>query len=451
MSIQGDIKNLYSDKERTRALFPTTKINAISDDNGTGLNAFLDSMVHVGDIIYDAETAPVNADTLGGRTVNEFALLNNVNAVFDNLQTQIDGKAAIGEYATQDFVTSKIAEAQLDFEGNIDLSGYATKDDVANIVHPVKSINGKTGAVTLTASDIEAAPSSHTHDYAPSSHTHNYAGSSSAGGAATSANKLNTNAGGTTQPVYFANGVPVATTYTLGANVPSGAKFTDTVYTHPSHTAKSSGLYKITVDGNGHVSAATAVAKADITALGIPSTNTTYSSATTSAAGLMSAADKTKLNGIASGANAYTHPSYTAKNSGLYKITVDSSGHVSAATAVTKADITALGIPAQDTNTTYTLGSFGITASATELNYTDGVTSNIQTQLNGKAASSHTHDDRYFTESEINTKLSSKADATATGLRTMLANGATVLSSHQYGTSLPSAGTAGRIFFKKVT
>lgn len=40
---------------------------------------------------------------------------------------------------------------------------------------------------------------------------------------------------------------------------------------------------------------------------------------------------------------------------------------------------------------TYTLSSFGITASATELNYTKGVTSAIQTQLNAKASSSHTH------------------------------------------------------------
>ena len=57
-----------------------------------------------------------------------------------------------------------------------------------------------------------------------------------------------------------------------------------------------------------------------------------------------------------------------------------------------------------DTNTTYTLSSFGITATAaelnkldgctatvTELNYLDGVTSSIQTQLNAKAPSSHTH------------------------------------------------------------
>lgn len=72
----------------------------------------------------------------------------------------------------------------------------------------------------------------------------------------------------------------------------------DTVYTHPTHTAKNSGLYKVAVDGYGHVSAATAVVKSDITGLGIPAQDTTYSNATTSAAGLMSADDKTKLDGI---------------------------------------------------------------------------------------------------------------------------------------------------------
>ena len=59
-------------------------------------------------------------------------------------------------------------------------------------------------------------------------HTHNYAGSSSAGGAATSANKLNTNAGSATNPVYFTNGVPVACSYSLNKTVPSNAVFTDT-------------------------------------------------------------------------------------------------------------------------------------------------------------------------------------------------------------------------------
>lgn len=59
--------------------------------------------------------------------------------------------------------------------------------------------------------------------------------------------------------------------------------------------------------------------------------------------------EKNKLAGIAEGANKYIHPSYTAKASGLYKVTVDATGHVSAVAAVTKDDITALGIPAQDT------------------------------------------------------------------------------------------------------
>ena len=44
----------------------------------------------------------------------------------------------------------------------------------------------------------------------------------------------------------------------------------------------------------------------------------------------------------------YTHPSYTAKTSGLYKITVDETGHVSDTTVVTKDDITVLGLSAQD-------------------------------------------------------------------------------------------------------
>ena len=43
-------------------------------------------------------------------------------------------------------------------------------------------------------------------------HTHNYAGSASVGGAANSANKLNTNAGNAATPVYFENGVPKACT-----------------------------------------------------------------------------------------------------------------------------------------------------------------------------------------------------------------------------------------------
>lgn len=68
--------------------------------------------------------------------------------------------------------------------------------------------------------------------------------------------------------------------------------------------------------------------------------------------------------------NNYVHPAGSApsKSSGFYKFSTDSTSHVASVTAVTKADITALGVPAQDTNTTYTFangsaGNFTVTPS----------------------------------------------------------------------------------------
>ena len=102
-------------------------------------------------------------------------------------------------------------------------------------------------------------------------------------------------------------------------------------------------------------------------------TDTTYDDVTTSTRGLMTAADKTKLDGIASGATKYSHPTFTAKKSGFYKIAVNNEGHVTGTTNVEKSDITGLigGIPS----------------------------------LEG-----HTHDDRYYTETEVNTKLATKSN-----------------------------------------
>nr|DAD69591.1 MAG TPA: hypothetical protein [Myoviridae sp. ctbwh6] len=56
-----------------------------------------------------------------------------------------------------------------------------------------------------------------------------------------------------------------------------------------------------------------------------------------------------KLNGIEAGANKYTHAVHDAHASGFYKVTVDAEGHVTAVAAVEKADITALGIPGENT------------------------------------------------------------------------------------------------------
>lgn len=143
-------------------------------------------------------------------------------------------------------------------------------------------------------------------------------------------------------------------------------------YVHPAGSApsKASGFYKFSTDSTSHVASVTAVAKSDITALGIPGQDTTYGNATQSTSGLMSAADKTKLDGISTGTNKYVHPTGEAANKalGLYKVATDATSHVKQVAAVTKADITALGIPAQNTNTTYTFangsaGNFTVTPS----------------------------------------------------------------------------------------
>lgn len=66
-----------------------------------------------------------------------------------------------------------------------------------------------------------------------------------------------------------------------------------------AHKIVGSGATSVTSDTNGHIT--------------ISSANTTYDAATQSAAGLMSAADKKKLDGVEEGANAYSHPT-TAGN-----------------------------------------------------------------------------------------------------------------------------------------
>ena len=128
--------------------------------------------------------------------------------------------------------------------------------------------------------------------------------------------------GSATKGMYIdSSGTAKAMTYSVNKDVPSDAKFTDTVYTHP------------TTAGNKHIPSGGSSGQilrwsADGTAVWGADNNTTYSPATQSANGLMSAADKAKLDGIATGANAYTHPN-SGVTAGTYKsVTVNAQGHV---------------------------------------------------------------------------------------------------------------------------
>ena len=62
-------------------------------------------------------------------------------------------------------------------------------------------------------------------------------------------------------------------------------------------------------------------------------------------------AERDKLAGLEN----YTHPTYAAHAKGFYKFASDDEGHVEDAETVTKEDITALGIPSENTDTTYTI------------------------------------------------------------------------------------------------
>ena len=158
----------------------------------------------------------------------------------------------------------------------------------------------------------------------------NYALSNTPGGAAISAEKLTTDAGSATQPIYFLNGIPVATTYTLEASVPSDAKFTDTTYnvatqytnglmssadkkklnTYPA-TYTAPETYVLPAATTSSMGGIIVGENLSIDASGVLSADAQeYGEATSSQAGLMSISDKIKLNGIAEGAevnqNAFT-------------------------------------------------------------------------------------------------------------------------------------------------
>ena len=120
--------------------------------------------------------------------------------------------------------------------------------------------------------------------------------------------------------------------------------------------------YNLTKDGS-----TITLSGSDGSTVSITDSNTIYSDATISAAGLMSAADKSKLDSVATGAN---------------KITVDSS------------------FVADSTNPVQSKV--------------------VKSALDGKSNTGHTHDDRYYTESEINTKLNAKANSSHTHTKSQI-------------------------------
>ena len=196
------------------------------------------------------------------------------------------------------------------------------------IIKDITRLNSEAGYEVYTAGSASSVPWSGVtgkpSTYAPSAHTHDdryYTESEINTKLAGKQNTLSAT-GSATKGVYVdSSGTAKAMTYSVNKDVPGDAKFTDTVYTHP------------TTSGNKHIPSGGSSGQilrwsADGTAVWGADNNTTYSPATQSANGLMSAADKKKLDDIATGANAYTHPN-SGVTAGTYRsVTVNAQGHV---------------------------------------------------------------------------------------------------------------------------
>ena len=303
---------------------------------------------------------------------------DSLNTAIGKIEKALDGKQNTGSYAasshTHDdrYYTESEIDTKLSGKANTSHGNHVPATETAN---NAKFLRNDNTWQTVTPANIGAAASSHTHDdryyteseintklngKANSSHTHAAAditsvNASAITGVIASANlpsyvddvleysaKANFPATGEAGKIYVdtatnltyrwggSSYVEISPSLALG-ETSSTAYQGDRgkiAYDHASAkgSAFASGLYKITTNEHGHVTAATAVAKADITGLGIPAQDTTYSDATTSVHGLMSTADKAKLDGIAANANNYSLPLATADTRGGVKVGYTTSG-----------------------------------------------------------------------------------------------------------------------------
>ena len=325
--------------------------------------------------------------------------LNYTDGVTSNIQTQLNGKAAAShthddryytESETNNLLAAKANTSHTHSAANI-TSGTLALDRIPTITDA--KIQGMS-ASKLTGTIPQANLPSYVDDVLEYNGKSTFPESGESGKiyVDTSTNKTYrwSGSGYTEISASLALGTTSSTAFR--------GDYGNTAYQHATAkgSAFASGLYKITTNAQGHVTAATAVTKSDITALGIPAqdTNTTYGVASSSANGLMSAADKAKLDGIASGANKTTVDSALSATSTnpvqnkVIKAAIDgkaASSHTHAATQIT-------GLTASRALVSDASGHPAVSSvTSTELGYLDGVTSAIQTQLNGKAASSHSH------------------------------------------------------------
>ena len=337
-----------------------------------------------------ATTAELNV--LDGITATT-AELNYVDGVTSNIQTQLNAKAALAsptltgtpkaptasagtnttQIATTAFVTTALSN-KTSVSGN---AGTATKLANARTI----TLDGDvSGSVSFDGSDNVTI----TTTVADDSHNHTIA----------NVDNLQANLDAKAplaSPALV--GTPTAPTATAGTNTTQIAT-TAFVTTAVANKTSVASATKATQDASGNVITSTYATKTELTNGLAGKANT---ATTLSGYGITNAYTKTEVD-TAIANSAYTLPTASSTLGG-----VKTTSTVTSTSGLTACPIIS-GVPYyKDTNNTYTLSSFsvtataaelnvldGITATTAELNYCDGVTSNIQTQLNGKLSTSGT-------------------------------------------------------------
>lgn len=198
-------------------------------------------------------TAGTNPTTLSGYGITDAKIANGVITLGANSITPLTSHQSLSNYYTKGEVNSQISSipkfaiavvTDLPTANISDTTIYLKKTgtDTQNLYTEYIYVDGTWEQLGTQKLDLSGYL---TKTDASNTYLGKYA-------TAVSANKLSSSAGSATQPIYFYNGVPVATTYTLGKSVPSDAKFTDTVYYHPStHPASMiTGLSTVATSGS---------------------------------------------------------------------------------------------------------------------------------------------------------------------------------------------------------
>ena len=191
-------------------------------------------------------------------------------------------------------------------------------------------------------------------------------------------------------------------------------------YTLPTASSSTLGGVK-TGDNITNTNGAISVTKENVVnALGYtpPTKDTTYGNATTSAAGLMSASDKVKLNGVAEGANNYTLPAATSSSLGGVKVGDN----------INVADDGTISVPAMEwssiNNRPTKLSEF-----INDKDFIDKTANNL---------TNYYKKSEVYTQAEVNnllSKITSISVEVVTALPTTGTNGVIYLVAHSHGTS----------------